>query len=167
MRSFNISDNLVQSIEALYANSSTEKSKIIVNSTNNLSADIHMNGQRLEEVDKFKYLESTLSKDGSNSAEVCTINDKPSAAMARLDRVWKSNKISLPTKFRLYKSLVVPIPLYTCETWTLLAVSQKRIQAFKNKCDRRFPWISYIECKTNEYVRKRIHAMVGPQECLW
>ena len=35
---------------------STEKSKVMANSTNNFSADIHMNGQRLKEVNKFKYL---------------------------------------------------------------------------------------------------------------
>ena len=44
---------------------STEKSKVMVNSTTITSADIYMNGQRLEEVDTFKYLETTLCRDGS------------------------------------------------------------------------------------------------------
>ena len=35
---------------------STKKSKVMVNNTNNCSVDIHMKGQKLEEVDKFKYL---------------------------------------------------------------------------------------------------------------
>ena len=34
----------------------TEKRKIMTNSTNNISADISMNGQKLEEVTSFKYL---------------------------------------------------------------------------------------------------------------
>ena len=34
---------------------STEKSKIIINGTNNVSADITMNDQKLEEVTSFKY----------------------------------------------------------------------------------------------------------------
>ena len=33
---------------------STEKSKIMTNSTNNISTDISMNGQKLEEVTSFK-----------------------------------------------------------------------------------------------------------------
>ena len=34
------------------------------------------------------------------------------AAMARLNRIWRSNTISFPTKFKLYKSLVASILLY-------------------------------------------------------
>ena len=59
---------------------STEKSNNMTSRTNNCSADIHMNGQKLEEVDKFKYLASTLSMDGSTSAEVSTRTDKVSAS---------------------------------------------------------------------------------------
>ena len=36
---------------------STEKSKIMTNSTNNITADISMNSQKLEEVTSFRYLE--------------------------------------------------------------------------------------------------------------
>ena len=46
----------------------TEKSKIMTNSTNNISADISMNDQKLEEVTSFKYLGATLCKDGTSSA---------------------------------------------------------------------------------------------------
>ena len=35
---------------------STEKSKIMTNSINNIRTDISMNGQKLEEVTSFKYL---------------------------------------------------------------------------------------------------------------
>ena len=49
---------------------STEKSKIITNSRINISLDISMNGQRLEEVTRLKYLRETLCKDGTCSAEV-------------------------------------------------------------------------------------------------
>ena len=41
---------------------STENSKIMTNSTNNISADISMNGQKLEEVTSFKYQRATLCK---------------------------------------------------------------------------------------------------------
>ena len=46
----------------------TEKSKIMTNSTNNISADISMNGQKLEEVTRFKYLRATPCKDDICSA---------------------------------------------------------------------------------------------------
>ena len=86
--------------------------------------------------------------------------------MSRLSRQWKSNNISFTTKYRLYQSLVVSILLYGCETWTLLADSEKRIQAFETKCLRKLLGISYHEHKTNDYVRKKIRDLMGPQEPL-
>ena len=145
---------------------STEKSKTMVNSTNDTSADITMNGEKLEEVSKFKYLGATLSKDGTSTAEVRIRIATATSAMARLSRLWTSSAISFSTKYRLYKSLVVSILLYGCETWTLLADTERRIQAFEHKCLRRLLHISYLEHKTNEYVRNTTSALVGPQEPL-
>ena len=65
-------DKLVASTWAYGMEVRTKKNKVMVNSTNNCSADIYMNGQKLEELDKFNFLWSTLSKDNSSSAEVCT-----------------------------------------------------------------------------------------------
>ena len=63
----------------------------------------------------------------------------------------------LRTKFKLYKTLVTLIHLYGLETWTLLADSEKRIQAFETKCLRKLLHISYLEeHKTNDWVRSKI-----------
>ena len=81
-----------------------------------------MNGQKLEEVTIFKYLGTTLCRDGTCSVEVRIRIASAMAAMARLNRIWRCNTlISLASKFKLYKSLVTSILLYGCETWTLLA----------------------------------------------
>ena len=61
---------------------STEKSKIMVNSTTNTSADITMNGEKLEEVTSFNNLRATLSKDCTCTAEVQVSNAISTAAMA-------------------------------------------------------------------------------------
>ena len=66
---------------------STDKSKVMINSTSDSSSNIHMNGQKLEEVDSFKYLGVTLSKDGSCTAEVRIRIGTATSAMARLDRI--------------------------------------------------------------------------------
>ena len=91
----------------------------MTNSTNNISADISMNSQKLEEVTSFKNPGAILSKDGSCSAEVDIRNASAMAAMARLNRIWQC--ISFASKLKLYKSLVTSILFYGCETWTLLA----------------------------------------------
>ena len=110
---------------------STEKSKIITNSRINISLDISMNGQRFEEVTRLKYLRETLCKDGTFSAEVRVRIASAMAAMARLNRIYRCNT-SFASKFKIYKSLVTTIILYRCETWTLLADSEKKDPGFRN-----------------------------------
>ena len=85
------------------------------------------------------------------------------AAMTRSNRIWWRNTIRFASKFKLYKSFVTSILLYGCETWTLLADSEKRIQAFETNCLRKLLRISYLEHKPNDLVRSKINSLVGPQ----
>ena len=83
---------------------STEKSKIMTNSKN-ISADININGQKLEEVTSFKYPGATLCKDATCLAEVCTRIAPVMVAKARLNRIWRCNKFSFTNKLKLYLPL--------------------------------------------------------------
>ena len=136
-------NRLVDRVMAYGIEVSTEKSKIMTNSMNNTSADISMKSQKLEEVTGFKYLGATLCKDGTSSAEVCIRIAPAMAATTRLNRIWRCNTISFASKFKVHKSLVASFLFYGCETWTLLADSEKRTQAFKTKCLRKLLRISY------------------------
>ena len=112
---------------------SDEKSKVMTNSMNNISADLSMNGQKLEEVTSFKYLKATLCKDGTCSAVGCIRIASAMAAMARLNRISRCNTTSFASKFQLYKSLVTSILLYGCDTWILLADSEKKEEFRRSK----------------------------------
>jgi hypothetical protein len=86
-----------------------------------------------------------------------------SASVTQLNAIWKS-KISFPVKIKLYKSLLLSILLYGCETWTLTADTEHRIQAFENKCYRKNLKITYLEHKTNTYVRDKVFTYAGNQK---
>ena len=128
---------------------------IMTNSMDNISSDVSMNGQKLEEVTRLKYLEATLCKDGTCSAEVHIRTASAMVAMARLNQIWQCNTISSASKFKLYKSLVTSILLYSCETWTLLADSEQRIQALETKCMRKLLNISYLCIRPTTRCRAR------------
>ena len=83
---------------------STEKRKVMTNSISNISADISMNSQKLEEVTSFKYLGATLCLDGTCSAEVRIRIASAVAAKARLNGILRCNTISFACKFKRYKS---------------------------------------------------------------
>ena len=73
--------------------------------------------------------------------------------------------ISLSSKIRLMHSLVTSIFLYACESWTLTAELQRRIQAMEMRCYRKMLRIFYKDHVTNEEVRAKIQKTIGPHEC--
>ena len=75
--------------------------------------------------------------------------------------IWRDNNISLGSKVKLMRSLVIPTFLYACESWTLATELGKRKQAFEMRCYWRLLNISYKDHVTNEEVRRKIQAAIG------
>ena len=63
-------------------------------------------------------------------------------------------------------SLVTSIFLYACESWTLTAELQRRIQAMEMRYYRRILCISYKDLFTNEEVHANIQQVIGPHKDL-
>ena len=145
---------------------SSEKSKVMKNSSNTTPVQIFMNGQELEEVSTFKYLGATLSKDSKSTKEIKTRIAIAISTMAKLDKIWKSKEIRFPTKMKLYRALVLSTLLYGCESWTMSAETTKKVKTFETKSFRRMLGITWKERKTNEYVFDQVSLLDGPQEPL-
>ena len=64
------------------------------------------------------------------------------------------------------RSLVTSIFLYACESWTLTAELQRRIQAMEMRCYRKILHISYKDHVANEEVHAKIQQAIGPHEDL-
>ena len=64
------------------------------------------------------------------------------------------------------RSLVTSIFQYACESWTLTAEFQRRIQAMEMMCCCKILHISYKDHVTNEEVRAKIQQAIGPHEDL-
>ena len=87
-------------------------------------------------------------------------------ALTKLKTIWKDKNIALSSKIRLMRSLVISIFLYACETWTLTAELEKKIQTTEMRCFRRLLGISYRDHVTNEKVGNRIRQVIGSYEDL-
>ena len=158
-----LTDNLQKCSSAYGMEVSSEKSKVLINEhTVGVYDRITMNGEKLETVEKFKYLGSTMTKNGKSDKEIKIRMATANAAMLNLETIWKSRSITLHTKIHLYKSVILSILLYGCESWTISKNMEKRLEAFDTKAYRKILGITYRERKTNEYVKKRI----GPVDSL-
>ena len=88
------------------------------------------------------------------------------AALSRLEIIWRDKNISLASKVKLMRTLILSTFLYACESWTLTAEIERRIQALEMRCYRRLLNISYKDHVTNEEVGNRIQNAVGVHDDL-
>ena len=133
------------------------------NSANGIQREIKVKGQTLGTVTSFKNLGAVFSDDGSKP-EILSRITQATAALTKLKPIWRDNNISLGSKVKLMRSLVISIFLYACESWTLTAELKNRTQAFDMRCYRRLLNISYKDHVTNEEVRKQIEAAIGQRD---
>ena len=73
-----------------------------------------------------------------------------------LDSVLKSRDITLPTKVHIVKTMVFPVVMYGCESWTIKTDECRRIYAFELWCWRillRDPWTAR---RSNQSILKEI-----------
>ncbi|GFO33447.1 hypothetical protein PoB_005995200 [Plakobranchus ocellatus] len=140
---------------------SAEKSKIMTNSKQSSKKEIKVNGQILESVTQFKCLGSIISDEGSKP-EILSRIAQTTAALTKLKPIWNKKNISISSKIRLLRSLVMSIFLYAYESWTLNADIERRIRAMEMRCYRRLLGISYKDHITNEEVSRRIENAIGP-----
>ena len=78
-----------------------------------------IDGETMEIVSDFIFLGSKITADGDCNHETkrCLLLERK--VMTNLDTVLKSRDVTLPTKVCLVKSMVFPVMMYGCESWTL------------------------------------------------
>ena len=78
-----------------------------------------IDGETVEAVSDFILGGSKITADGDCSQEIKTHLLLGSKVMTNLDSIFKSRDITLPTKVHLVKSMVFPVVMYGCESWTV------------------------------------------------
>ena len=76
--------------------------------------------------------------------------------MTNLDSVLKIRDIAFSTKVRLVKSMVFPVVMYGCESWTIKKAEQRRIDAFELWCWRRLLRVPWTARRFNQSILKEI-----------
>ena len=97
-----------------------DKTKGMTNNPNGFQREIKITGQRLEEVENFKYLGAIVSNEGSKPKILSRIS-QTRAALSRLKIIWRDKNISLASKVKLMWTLIISTFLYAFESWTLTA----------------------------------------------
>ena len=110
---------------------------------------LHVGGEAIEEVDKYVYLGSIISKDGGAESDVQNRVRLANLAFGSLRHIWSSKRLSRRLKLKIFNSNVKSVLLYGCETWKVTKSLTHRLQVFVNKCLRVICGIFYPEMISN------------------
>ena len=93
-----------------------------------------IDGEIMETVTDFIFLGSKLTADGDCSHEIkrCLLLGRK--VMTNLDSILKSRDVTLLTKVHLVETMVFPVVMYGCESWTIKKAEHWRIDAFELWC---------------------------------
>ena len=131
-------------------------------------------GNEIEDVESFTYLGANVTKDGGSTADIKRRIALASASFRKLNNIWRARDINKKTKASLFKSLVLSVLLYGCETWKLTKGEEEKLDIFQTKCLRKvfgIRWQQHISNKTvlqmaeaekiSDVVRRRRWSWIG------
>ena len=89
-----------------------------------------IDGEAMQTVADFIFLGSKITADCDCSCEIKRHLLLGKKAMTNLDSILKSRDITLLTKICIVNSMVFPVVMYGCESWTIKKAEHQRIDTF-------------------------------------
>jgi len=102
-------------------------------------------------------LSSKITDNGDCSYEIKKHLLLGRKAMTNLDSILKSRDITLPTKVQIVETMVFPVVMYGCESWTIKKAEHRRIDAFELWYWRRLLRVPWTVRRSNQSVLKEIN----------
>ncbi|KAJ4438990.1 hypothetical protein ANN_14945 [Periplaneta americana] len=126
---------LVEASKAIGLEVNSEKTKyMIISRDHNIvrNGTIKIGDLSFEEVEKFKYLGATVTNINDTREEIKRRINMGNACYYSVEKLLSSRLLSKNLKVRIYKTVILPVVLYGCETWTLTLREEQRLRVFEN-----------------------------------
>jgi len=92
----------------------------------------------IERADEFKYLGTRLTNQNSIQEEIKRRLKSGNACYYSVQNLLSSRLLSKNLKIKLYRTIILPVVLYGCETWSLTLREERRLRVFENRVLRVF-----------------------------
>ncbi|KAJ4443792.1 hypothetical protein ANN_05572 [Periplaneta americana] len=131
---------LLEASKAIGLEVNPEKTKYMIMSRDQnivRNGNIKIGDLSFEEVEKFKYLGATVTNINDTREEIKRRINMGNACYYSVEKLLSSSLLSKNLKVRIYKTVILPVVLYGCETWTLTLREEHRLRVFENKVLRK------------------------------
>ena len=85
-------------------------------------------------MEQFKYLGTTLTNHSSIQEEIKSRLKLGNVCYHSVQNLLSSSLLSVNLKIKIYRTIILPVVLYGCETWSLTLREERRLRAFENRC---------------------------------
>ena len=86
--------------------------------------------------------------------------------MTNLDSIFKSRDITLPTKVSIVKTMVFPVVMCRCESWTIKKAEHQIIDAFELWCWGRLLRVPWTVRRSNQSILEEISPEYSLEELM-
>jgi hypothetical protein len=93
-----------------------------------------------ERTEEFKYLESTIKNLNSIREEIKTRLQSGNACCHSVKSILPSSLLSKNLEIEIYRTIILPVVLHGCETWSLTLREESRLRMFENRVLRGIFW---------------------------
>ncbi|MEB2589631.1 reverse transcriptase domain-containing protein, partial [Bacillus cereus] len=117
-----------------------EKTKYMLTGRNQVlgnNQNLIIDNNSFEPVSKFKYLGVILTNENYIKEEIKSRLNSGNACYFSLHKLLSSRLISKKLKVKIYKTVILPVVLYGCETWSLTLKEEHKLRVFENKILRK------------------------------
>jgi len=90
-----------------------------------------------ERVEEFKYLGTTLTNKNSIAEEIKNRLRSGNSCYNSVQNRLSSRLLSKNLKIKIYRTVILPLVLYGCETWSLTLREERQLRLFENRVLRR------------------------------
>jgi hypothetical protein len=100
---------------------------------------VKIGNRSFESVAKFRYLGTTLTDQNYIYEEITSKSrlNSGNACYHSVQSLLSSRLLSRNVKVKIYKTVILPVVLYGCETWSLTLREEHRLRVFENRVQRR------------------------------
>ena len=98
---------------------------------------VRIDNSTFERVEGFKYLGTTLTNQNSIVEEIKSRLRSGNACYHLGQNLLSSRLLSKNLKINIYRTIILPVVLYRCETWSLTLREERKLRVFQNMVLRR------------------------------